>query len=133
MDVTKPYEFIGFGAMDVTAPYEFIWFLWGCSFKRPCEAMAEHPSNEADGVWYDGYPGGGYRAQTPALFWGALPQTPQRTNRTYGDVVLMYLARASVSEQRDTSPLRGGSALGGREKGEGRQVAFDVLPTRTKT
>ena len=27
MDVTKPYEFIGFGAMDVTKPYEFIGFL----------------------------------------------------------------------------------------------------------
>ena len=26
MDVTKPYEFIGFGAMDVTKPYEFTWF-----------------------------------------------------------------------------------------------------------
>ncbi len=26
MDVTKPYEFIGFGAMDVTKPYEFIGF-----------------------------------------------------------------------------------------------------------
>ncbi len=25
MDVPKPYEFIGFGAMDVTKPYEFIW------------------------------------------------------------------------------------------------------------
>ncbi len=25
-DVTKPYEFIGFGAMDVTKPYEFIGF-----------------------------------------------------------------------------------------------------------
>ncbi len=24
--VTKPYEFIGFGAMDVTKPYEFTWF-----------------------------------------------------------------------------------------------------------
>ncbi len=29
MDVTKPYEFIGFGAMDVTKPYEFIWFYTG--------------------------------------------------------------------------------------------------------
>jgi hypothetical protein len=29
MDVTKPYDFIGFGAMDVTKPYEFIWFLGG--------------------------------------------------------------------------------------------------------
>jgi hypothetical protein len=26
MDVTKPYEFIGFGTMDVTKPYEFIGF-----------------------------------------------------------------------------------------------------------
>ncbi len=26
MDVTKPYEFIGFGAMDVTKPYEFTGF-----------------------------------------------------------------------------------------------------------
>jgi hypothetical protein len=26
MDVTKPYKFIGFGAMDVTRPCEFIGF-----------------------------------------------------------------------------------------------------------
>ncbi len=26
MDVTKPYELIGFGAMDVTKPYELIGF-----------------------------------------------------------------------------------------------------------
>ena len=26
MDVTKPYKFIGFGAMDVTKPYKFIRF-----------------------------------------------------------------------------------------------------------
>ena len=26
MDATKPYEFIGFGAMDATKPYEFIGF-----------------------------------------------------------------------------------------------------------
>ncbi len=26
MDVTKPYKFIGLGAMDVTRPYEFIGF-----------------------------------------------------------------------------------------------------------
>ena len=26
MDVTKPYEFTGFGAMDVTKPYEFTGF-----------------------------------------------------------------------------------------------------------
>ncbi len=27
MEVTKPYEFIGFGAMEVTKPYEFIVFV----------------------------------------------------------------------------------------------------------
>ncbi len=27
MDVTKPYKFIGFGAMDVTKPYKFIGIL----------------------------------------------------------------------------------------------------------
>ncbi len=27
MDVTKPCEFIGFGAMDVTKPYEFMGFV----------------------------------------------------------------------------------------------------------
>ncbi len=26
MDVTKPYRFIGLGAMDVTKPYKFIRF-----------------------------------------------------------------------------------------------------------
>ncbi len=26
IDVTKPYEFLRFGAMDVTKPYEFIGF-----------------------------------------------------------------------------------------------------------
>ncbi len=26
MDVTKPYNFIGFGAMHVTKPYNFTWF-----------------------------------------------------------------------------------------------------------
>ena len=26
MEVTKPYKFIGFGAMDVTKPYKFIGF-----------------------------------------------------------------------------------------------------------
>ncbi len=26
MDITKPYKFIGFGAMDITKPYKFIGF-----------------------------------------------------------------------------------------------------------
>jgi hypothetical protein len=26
MDATKPYDFIGFGAMDATKPYDFIRF-----------------------------------------------------------------------------------------------------------
>ncbi len=41
MDVTRPYEFIGFGAMDVTKPYEFIGFgarseNSACTDERPC-------------------------------------------------------------------------------------------------
>ena len=36
MDVTKPYEFIGFGAMDVTKPYEFIGF-GAMDVTKPCE------------------------------------------------------------------------------------------------
>jgi hypothetical protein len=28
MDVTKPYKFIGFGAMDVTKPYN-VYEIWG--------------------------------------------------------------------------------------------------------
>ena len=36
MDVTKPYEFIGFGAMDVTKPYKSIGFLdRGPTFRSP--------------------------------------------------------------------------------------------------
>ncbi len=47
MDVTKPYEFLGLGAMDVTKPYEFIglgalavgralpWTRWGCPAGAP--------------------------------------------------------------------------------------------------
>ncbi len=36
MDVTKPYEFIGFGAMDVTKPDEFIGF-WAMDVTNPYE------------------------------------------------------------------------------------------------
>ncbi len=31
MDVTKSCEFMGFGAMDVTKPYEFIRFVPSCN------------------------------------------------------------------------------------------------------
>ncbi len=40
MDVTKPYEFIGFGAMDVTKPYEFIGFGTTCAVLRPAPPRA---------------------------------------------------------------------------------------------
>jgi hypothetical protein len=36
MHVTKPYEFIGFGAMDGTKPYEFIGF-GAMHATKPCE------------------------------------------------------------------------------------------------
>jgi hypothetical protein len=35
MDVTKPYEFIRSGAMDVTKPYEFIGL--GATYRFRCE------------------------------------------------------------------------------------------------
>ncbi len=53
MDATKPYEFIGFGAMDATKPYKFIGF--GAMDVTPvlhldrdrCEAVVESV-NRAD-------------------------------------------------------------------------------------
>ncbi len=49
MDATKPYEFIGFGAMDATKPYEFI----GCGAdfgagSRP-KPNADEPKPRAEG------------------------------------------------------------------------------------
>ncbi len=38
MDVTKPYELIGFGAMDVTKPYELLGF-WAMDFTKPYELI----------------------------------------------------------------------------------------------
>ena len=50
MDVTKPYEFIGFGAMDVTKPYELIGFAAmepeiGQKRSPGCSGTAESPPN----------------------------------------------------------------------------------------
>ncbi len=36
LDVTTPYEFIGFGALEVTKPREFIWF-GALDVIKPCE------------------------------------------------------------------------------------------------
>jgi hypothetical protein len=43
MYVTKPYEFIGFGAMYVTKPYEFMWFgaMWAPAVTREQETAAD--------------------------------------------------------------------------------------------
>ncbi len=41
MDVTKPYKFIGFGAMDVTKPYKFI------GFGRSTDANVQDQEDEA--------------------------------------------------------------------------------------
>ncbi len=38
MDVTKSYEFIGFGAMEVTKPYEFMRFGFLKTLKRMASA-----------------------------------------------------------------------------------------------
>ncbi len=41
MAVTKPYEFIGFGAMEVTKPYEFIEF-GAMEVTKPYEWRVRH-------------------------------------------------------------------------------------------
>ncbi len=41
MDVTEPYDFIGFGTMDVTKPYEFIGF--GAPASPPLVAGGRRP------------------------------------------------------------------------------------------
>ena len=57
MAVTKPYEFIGFGAMAVTKPYEFIGF-GAMAVTKPSEftgfgAMAKGLAREEQ-VWGHG-------------------------------------------------------------------------------
>ncbi len=51
MDVTKPYEFIGFGAMDATKPYKFIGF-------GPVDEQSPNKPNWEPCVWK---PSGGAR------------------------------------------------------------------------
>ena len=47
MDVTKPYEFIGFGAMGVTKPYNFIGFRCAPSpsFQHARQSLVRGPTN----------------------------------------------------------------------------------------
>ena len=49
MDVTKPYKFIGFGAMDVTKPYKFIGFGAGSPalVTRPSAPSGPYPRTDA--------------------------------------------------------------------------------------
>ncbi len=42
MNVTKPYKYIGFGAMDVTTPYKFIG-LGAMDVTRPYRLPGAHP------------------------------------------------------------------------------------------
>ncbi len=42
MDATKPYEFIGFGAMDAAKPYEFIGF-GAMDAAKPYEVRVSRP------------------------------------------------------------------------------------------
>ncbi len=49
MDVTKPYKFIGFGAMDVTKPYKFIGFGATTHFAPPGHAGMTPGTSLPDG------------------------------------------------------------------------------------
>jgi hypothetical protein len=48
MDVTKPYKFMGFGAMDATKPYEFIGF--GAKFRPKSGQSRQTGQNQAGGT-----------------------------------------------------------------------------------
>ncbi len=55
LEVAKPYEFIGFGAMDVTKPYKFIGFGAIC-IRSHMYKMASYEDKEICGLGPD--PGG---------------------------------------------------------------------------
>ncbi len=74
MDVTKPYEFIGFAAMDVTKPYEFIGFgAWAWKTMKttwlfiPCMAcIGSPPAPERASMGSLAF--GGFLTKTPWSF-----------------------------------------------------------------
>ncbi len=67
MDVTKPYKFIGFGAMDVTKPYKFIGF--GAMEVTPNMAEVFSP--------------GGPAQRSPRDLWGS-PELLSLEDLTFG-------------------------------------------------
>ncbi len=73
MDVTKPYEFIGFGAMDVTKPYEFIGF-GAMDVTKPYKFIAVglpgFPGAAGDYVIFKGIPKSCYWPSVFLEAWG---------------------------------------------------------------
>jgi hypothetical protein len=47
MEATKPYEFIGFGAMEATKPYEFIGFGARSAISWRCPGLSARPGSES--------------------------------------------------------------------------------------
>ncbi len=68
---TKPYEFIGFGAMDVTKPYQFIGFVPGVRDDAVGWVVVPRRSDETGPPTQGGYkvPKNGLERRGP--FWEA--------------------------------------------------------------
>ncbi len=54
-DSSKPYEFIGFGAMEVTKPYGFIGF-WAMEVTKPYEFIGFGTQRDSSIFWDLGHP-----------------------------------------------------------------------------
>ena len=78
MEVTKPYKFIGFGAMEVTKPYEFIGF-GAMEVTKPYKFIgfgARHWGRA-----------GGIAPGTPAAAWpSGLGRSPLGPRSRYGSI-----------------------------------------------
>jgi hypothetical protein len=81
MDVTQPYEFIGFGAMEVTKPYEFIGFLlpWSRFGTAAAEGQYHAKRNKDDQL---GTNGGSNEKSKRLCLPLSLKQTPLQSSQS---------------------------------------------------
>ncbi len=96
IEVTKPYRFIGFGAMDVTKPYKFIGFLGS---KRTSPSPKTH--------------GRKWGAKPPTCDRGFLGrETAASTPKIYDFDFLKYSMRNVRTVNRPSGPDCGRTATG---------------------
>jgi hypothetical protein len=108
MDAAKPYEFIGFGAMDAAKPYEFIGFGLRPTFGRPGDLSCKLSRIES----------GRYPARKPDLRPGSTMQVKNdkfdaiATGRVYttrGSGVSVYTPDRCISATKVRVPKKRGS------------------------